>query len=99
MLWDGRAGKAWMRRDNDLEALCQKRQERYQTLRAVAPVQEEQRSPCPLADDLQVDTLYGDGVNARLHRWPLLPVTVCNAITTTSPAASYARMLHEGKAW
>ena len=38
-------------------------------------MQEEQRSPCPLADDRQVNALYGDGIDTRLHRWPLLLVT------------------------
>ena len=75
MLWDSRAGKARMRRCNDIEALCQTRQERQRVLQTVAPMQEEQRPPCALADDLQVNALYGDGVDARLHRWPLLPVT------------------------
>src|SRR5262249_7383116 len=60
MLWDGRAGKARMRRRNDVEVLCQTRQERYKALRTVTSMQEEQRSPCALADDLQVNTLYGD---------------------------------------
>src|SRR5438067_12252920 len=80
MFRDSRAGKARMGRCNDLEALCQTRQERYKPLRAVAPMQEEQRSPCALADDLQVNALYSDGVDARLHRWLLLPVTWCRAI-------------------
>src|SRR5262245_25513828 len=80
MLWDGRAGKAGMRRSNDIEALCQTREERQRVLRPVAPMEEEQRSPCALADDLQVNALDGDGVDARLHRWPLLAVTWCRAI-------------------
>ena len=53
---------------------CQTHQARHKALRTVAPMQEEQRSPCAPADDLQVNALYGDGVDARLHRWPLLPV-------------------------
>src|SRR5262245_31369397 len=80
MLWDGRAGKAGMRRSNDIEALCQTREERQRVLRTVAPMEEEQRSPCALADDLQVNALDGDGVDARLHRWPHLSVIWCRAI-------------------
>src|SRR4030095_14559348 len=80
MLWDGRAGKAGMRRSNDIKALCQTCEERQRVLRTVAPMEEEQRSPCALADDLQVNALYGDGVDTRLHRWPLLSVTECRAI-------------------
>src|SRR4030095_6986148 len=80
MLWNGRAGKAGMRRSNDIEALCQTREERQRVLRPAAPREEEQRSPCALADDLQVNTLYDDGVDARLHRWPHLSVIWCRAL-------------------
>jgi hypothetical protein len=64
-----------MRWRNDVELLGQTREERQRALGAIAPMQEEQGSPCPLADDWQVDTLYSDGVDARLHCWPLLYVT------------------------
>src|SRR5215471_19000367 len=61
-------------------------------------MQEEQRLPCALAGDLQINILYDDGVRARLHRWPLLPVTWCLAPSCAASDASYAHMSHAGKA-
>jgi hypothetical protein len=46
-----------MGRRNDVELLGQTLEERQMALWAIPPMQEEQWDPCPLAHDLQVDTL------------------------------------------